>query len=81
MTTIKRIGLEDIQDLTESFANFKVVNLKMNTTGCEHSMGNMLSPPEQSRKNWDHMVQIGNEPYRFPSQGKITPSENEVKKK
>lgn len=35
MTTIEMIGLDDLQDLTEFFANLKVVDLMMNTTGGE----------------------------------------------
>lgn len=31
MTTIKKIGLDDLQDLAKYFANLKVVDLKMNT--------------------------------------------------
>lgn len=35
MTAIERIGLEEIQELAEYFANLKVVDMKINKAGRE----------------------------------------------
>ncbi|XP_073143088.1 uncharacterized protein [Henckelia pumila] len=40
MTTLERLNLEDLQDLEDSFANLKVVDLKMNFPEGEQSIGN-----------------------------------------
>lgn len=48
MTSSERIGLEDLQELAESFANMKMVDLKMNTgDGALIPRGYHQVPPEQ----------------------------------
>lgn len=48
MTAIEKIGLEDLQELAEYFANLKVVDMKMNTKILQISWSSLQVPPKKS---------------------------------